>query len=375
MLVAAIGVLLLASCDAVGNEESAPTTTAPPVVLVADPIAGAVDVAPDHVVTIAVTDGTIGAMAITSTAGAVTGELSDDNTTWRSTATLVPSTTYAVDGTTVDVLGGTAHVSWQFTTGKPANVFRAVLSPGDDKVVGVGMPVIVKLSSAVPPAQHAGFVAKLKVTTVPVVVGAWHWFSNTELHWRPKDYWPAGTKISVDAKIAGYTPGDGSFGVKDVNISYAIGDSHISTVDVNAHTMSVVSNGAVVKTIPVSTGRDQYPTHSGVHLASEKANPKTMDSSTVGIPRDGPGGYYESVPFSVRISNSGEFVHAAPWSVDSQGRANVSHGCVNASTADAQWFYDFSQTGDVVEVVGSGEQLQPTNGIGDWQIPWAQWAN
>jgi len=254
-------------------------------------------------------------------------------------------------------------------------VFRAILSPGDDKVVGVGMPAIIKLSSAVPKAQHAAFVSRLKVITVPAVTGAWHWFSDTELHYRPATYWPAGTKIEVDAKIAGYTPGDGSFAVKDVNIKYAVGDAHVSTVDVNAHSMSVTNNGVVVKTIPVSTGRDQYPTHSGVHVASEKANPKIMDSSTVGIPRDGPGGYYESVPFSVRISNSGEFVHAASWSTGSQGNSNVSHGCVNVSPTDGQWFYDFTQIGDVVDVVGSPVQLEPTNGWGDWQIPWAQWAN
>jgi len=95
----------------------------------------------------------------------------------------------------------------------------------------------------------------------------------------------------------------------------------------------------------------------------------------VGIPRDSADGYYETVQWNVRISNSGEFVHAAPWSVGSQGRTNVSHGCVNASPTDAEWFYNFSQTGDVVEVVGSPDQLAPTNGIGDWQIPWATWAN
>ncbi|MGZ4692721.1 MAG: Ig-like domain-containing protein [Acidimicrobiales bacterium] len=376
VLLLVIGALLVASCDAIGTEESEPTTTtAPPVTIVADPVAGAVDVAPDHVITITASQGTIGALTVTSPAGAVAGVLSDDNTTWQSTATLIPLTTYQVVGTTVDLAGNLADIGWQFTTGKPANVFRAVLSPGDDKVVGVGMPAIVKLTSAVPPARHAGFVSRLKVTTVPAVVGAWHWFSDTELHWRPKDYWPAGTKVEVDAEIAGYTPGDGSFGVKDVNIKYVIGESHISTVDVNAHSMSVMSNGVVVKTIPVSTGRDQYPTHGGVHVASEKANPKIMDSSTVGIPRDGPGGYYESVPFSVRISNSGEFVHAASWSTGAHGNSNVSHGCVNVSPTDGQWFYDFTQIGDVVQVVGSPVQLEPTNGWGDWQIPWAQWAN
>ena len=127
----------------------------------------------------------------------------------------------------------------------------------------------------------------------------------------------------------------------------------MSTVDANAHTMTVTDNGAVVKTIPVSTGRDKYPTKSGVHVVSDKAPKVIMDSATVGIPRNSPDGYYETVFWDVRISNSGEFVHAAPWSVGDQGHVNVSHGCVNVSTADAEWFYNYSQVGDVVTVVGT----------------------
>ena len=188
-------------------------------------------------------------------------------------------------------------------------------------------------------------------------------------------YWSAGTKVTVKAAIAGYNAGGGAWGVKDVTTTYAIGDAHVSKVDTQTHQMAVMNNGVVVRMFPVSTGRDKYPTKSGIHVTNEKLRTTTMDSATVGIPRNSPDGYYETVEWNVRISNSGEFVHAAPWSVDSQGRANVSHGCVNASTADAEWFYNFSQTGDVVEVVGSQEQLQPTNGIGDWQIPWATWAN
>jgi lipoprotein-anchoring transpeptidase ErfK/SrfK len=181
--------------------------------------------------------------------------------------------------------------------------------------------------------------------------------------------------VTVTAHIAGYAAPDGAYGAKDVTITYSIGAAHVSTVDVNAHTMTVTENGAVVRVIKVSTGRDEFPTHGGIHVASEKANPKIMDSSTIGIPRNSPGGYYESVPWSVRISNSGEFVHAASWSTAAQGNRNVSHGCVNVSPADGEWFYGFTQIGDVVQVNGSPVPLQPTNGIGDWQIPWAQWAN
>ena len=105
-----------------------------------------------------------------------------------------------------------------------------------------------------------------------------------------------------------------------------------------------------------------------------KEQDKLMDSSTVGIPRNSPDGYYEHVFWSVRISNSGEFVHAAPWSVGSQGRANVSHGCVNMSTENAQWFFKLARPGDVVTVTGSPKKPNSwTLGVADWNISWSRW--
>ena len=126
----------------------------------------------------------------------------------------------------------------------------------------------------------------------------------------------------------------------------------------------------------VSTGRDKYPTKGGVHIVLEKNRIKIMDSATVGIPRNSPDGYYEKVPFSVRISNGGAFVHAASWSVRSQGVRNVSHGCVNMSPADAEWFYGLAKRGDVVNVINS--PVRPVlwdAGMSDWNIPFAEWAN
>lgn len=374
-LVAALGVTACGGLGIDGGETAATTTTVPPAVLTSSPLPGATDVPLDKPVTLSVAAGTLRDVAVTSPNGPLAGALGADATTWTSAATLVPTTSYQVALTLVDAAGATTPQQWQFTTAAPTVVFKATLSPVDDVTVGVGMPVIVKLSAPVAPVDHAAFVKRLTVTSTPAQKGAWRWFSDKELHWRPSVYWAAGTKVTVKAAIAGYDAGGGAWGVKDVTTTYAIGDAHVSKVDTQTHQMAVTNNGTVVKMFPVSTGNAKYPTKSGIHVTNEKLRTTTMDSATVGIPRDSADGYYETVEWNVRISNSGEFVHAAPWSVGSQGRTNVSHGCVNASTADAEWFYNFSQTGDVIEVVGSPEQLQPTNGIGDWQIPWATWAN
>jgi lipoprotein-anchoring transpeptidase ErfK/SrfK len=369
-------VFLIAGCASSTNTKAGSTTTAnPPVTISSNPQPGAKGVQLSAHLTVAVDHGTLSSLAVTSPTGVVTAALPPAATSWASAMPLVPITTYTVKAGVTDLQGHHSTKQWAFTTAGPSLVFRAIVSPGDGAVMGVGMPVVVTTNAPIPDARRADFERHLSVTATPAVAGAWHWFSPTELHWRPAQYWAPGTKVAVAAKIAGYDAGNGVWGMKDVTVHYSIGDSHVSVVNVATHSMSVTDNGRVIKVIPVSTGRDKYPTKGGIHVVSDKAQKVIMDSATVGIPRNSPDGYYETVFWDVRISNSGEFVHAAPWSVGDQGSTNVSHGCVNVSTANAEWFYGFSQVGDVVQVLNSPVQLEPTNGIGDWQIPWAQWAN
>jgi lipoprotein-anchoring transpeptidase ErfK/SrfK len=365
----------MVGCGATSGPQAGPTTTIAAPVVTSNPVAGARAVPLGRRLSVSVAHGTLTSLIVSSPAGTTRAQLPPDATSWASGTPMTPITTYTVRAGVADDAGRTSTHQWHFTTAGPTVLFRAMLSPGDGAVMGVGMPVEVTTNTPIPEAKRKAFEQLLTVSTTPAVAGAWHWFSDTELHWRPARYWPAGTKVHVAADIKGYDAGGGAWGMKDVTVDYRIGDSHVSTVDVLAHTMTVTDNGKVIKVIPVSTGRDKYPTKGGVHVVSDKSQKVIMDSATVGIPRNSPDGYYETVYWDVRISNSGEFVHAAPWSVGDQGHSNVSHGCVNVSTADAEWFYGYSQVGDVVNVLNSPVQLEATNGIGDWQIPWAQWAN
>jgi lipoprotein-anchoring transpeptidase ErfK/SrfK len=138
--------------------------------------------------------------------------------------------------------------------------------------------------------------------------------------------------------------------------------------------MVVYINGKKVKNVGISAGKGgvrKYTTTSGIHLTMEKSNPVTMTSP--GISPGQPGYYKEVVNYAVRISNSGEYVHSAPWSVGSQGNTNVSHGCINASPTFASWFYSLAQYGDVVDITGTNRALEWNNGYGFWQKPWKQW--
>jgi len=368
-------VVVAGACASSAPKAAPPTTAVPPKVSITpSPANGAKGVALNAPLALTVRNGTIKSVVVRSAAGAgPAGKLSTTGNAWVAPGNFVPYTAYAAEATITDTRGHEVTRRWHFVTGAPAKALHTTLNVGDGGVYGVGMPIIVDLNSPVSADRHAALEKRLTVTAPPGVVGGWHWVTDSELHWRPQVFWPAHSKVSLKIDFAGFDAGQGVWGVDGRTVNFAIGDSHISIVDVNSHTMTVTQNGAAIRTIPVSTGRDQYPTKGGIHVVNEKSQSVVMDSATVGIPRNSPDGYYETVLWDVRISNSGEFVHAAPWSTGAQGNSNVSHGCVNVSTADAEWFYNFTNTGDVVQVNNSPVQLDPWNGYGDWQLPWSQW--
>jgi lipoprotein-anchoring transpeptidase ErfK/SrfK len=316
-------------------------------------------------------NGTLHSVSVTSGGGQVAGQLKP--LSWVSRHTLVPLHQYTISVGYADA-AGQAHTK-QMTVSARDSVHHTLvtLSP-DGQTSGVGQPVVAYFSHSVPHHLRPLVTRRLSVTTAPAVSGAWHWISASEAHWRPPSYWKPGSRIHVSADISGINFGGGRWGGSPHTASFHIGDAHVSTVDVAKHTMTVRDNGRVVRVIAVSAGRDKYPTKSGVHIALSKSQVVTMDSATVGIPRNSPDGYYEKVYWDVRISDGGAFVHAAPWSVGAQGHRNVSHGCVNISTSEAIWFYNFSQRGDIVNIINSGASPDRSDpGMADWNVSWHEW--
>jgi lipoprotein-anchoring transpeptidase ErfK/SrfK len=297
----------------------------------------------------------------------VPGTPAADGVSWTSTEKLGYGRTYTVTAEAVDAAGAVATQQYSFTTLTPGAKAATSFFPRDGMTVGVGQPVAVTFDE--PITDKAAVEAVTTVTTTPVVEGAFHWLSDTELHWRPRDFWPSNTTVVVAAMIYGRDLGGGVYGREDRTATFTIGQTKVAVVDDATHTMTVTVDGVVVKQMPVSLGRDEYPTYNGVHVVAEKYETKVMDSSTWGL--TGADAYRTEVAWATRISSSGEFVHAAPWSVDSQGEENVSHGCVNVSTENARWFHDNFSFGDVVDIRGTvGPPLQVWDGFGDWQVPW-----
>jgi lipoprotein-anchoring transpeptidase ErfK/SrfK len=308
----------------------------------------------------------------TAGASAVSGALDPAGQTWQSAGALAPHTEYTVSVHAVSPSGQPVEQVSHFGTVTPKAVLGVSIFPGDGLTVGVGMPIELHFDRAV--QNKDAILNRLQVTESTPVVGGWHWFSDKELHFRPQQYWPTGEQISLTANLAGFDAGNGIWAVQNHAVHFAIGDAHIATANVATEQLSVTTNGQVVATYPLSAGRTKYPTMGGVHIALYRQYDVHMISSSVGIPVNSPDGYDEHVFWDVNISDGGEFVHAAPWSVGAQGRSNVSHGCINLSVANATAFFNFSRVGDVVQVVGSPRPPSlGDHGTMDWTTPSDQW--
>ncbi|MET8724020.1 MULTISPECIES: L,D-transpeptidase [Streptomyces] len=312
-----------------------------------------------------------------STGRYVAGELTADGSRWHSISPLAASAHYTVTVSTEDDDGAPGRKVLAFDTTKPADQKRLGVTFGPDAgEYGVGQIITAQLSQAVDDkAQRAVVERGLRVDSVPAVPGSWYWVSGKELHYRPKEYWPAHTTIQVHSNLDGVKISDRLRGDKSKALKLTTGDRVEAVTDAAAHEMTVYKDGAVINTIPVTTGKPGFETRNGVKVVLEKQYFVRMRGITVGIAEGSRDSYDLPVYYATRVTWSGEYVHAAPWSVGSQGYANVSHGCTGMSTANARWFFETVHEGDVVKVVNSnGQSMEPFgNGFGDWNVDWKKW--
>jgi lipoprotein-anchoring transpeptidase ErfK/SrfK len=254
-----------------------------------------------------------------------------------------------------------------------------LLQPGG--TYGVGTVVVARFDE--PIADRAAAERRLTVKTSPPVQGSWYWLDDQNAHWRPARYYAPGTVVTAGANIYGASLGEGLYGQEDSTVTFTIGDAHVSIADDTNKQVSVYENGTLVRTMPTSMGMGgtetiggqtfSFWTQRGVYTVMDKANPVIMDSSTYGLPINSRLGYRETIKYATRISTDGIYLHQLESTVWAQGNSNVSHGCLNLNADNAEWFYEFSQPGDVVEVRNTGGEPLQIWQNGDWSVPWEQW--
>ncbi|MEU5690328.1 Ig-like domain-containing protein [Actinosynnema sp. NPDC020468] len=383
VVAAAIGLVavLISSCSSSGGQPAAnaagkpDTTSAAPakaITLSVGPADKATDVQPGVPVVATATDGKITTAALTNNEGkAVAGQVTPDGLQWTNTEALGYGKTYSLTVTGQGADGKPETKTSSFTTAQPRTLTYLSVNPQDGTTVGIGQPLAFYFDE--PIADRAAAEAMISITTEPKVDGAFYWFNEKEVHWRPQNYWAAGTKVTINAKIYGKNLGNGVYGQEDRVITTTIGDAVIHEADGQTHQVVTKINGQVARTMPTSMGNAANTTPTGTYVLMEKHDHMVMDSRTYGLALDA-GGYVTPVDWATRMSNSGIFFHSAPWSIGQQGNSNVSHGCLNLSPENAKWVYDLSKPGDIVIVTNSGgPALEAWDGFGDWQIPWDQW--
>lgn len=373
----AVALFATAGCSSVAHPHagSAPPVLEKPVISITP--AGADPIEARTPIVVKVAHGVLTGVDLTNNANPdkhVAGNLSADKTTWTVGEPLGYGATYRLVAHAASLTAGSADQTATFTTTAPRTQTYPALIPAPEVADSYGVGQIFGVSFDEPVADKAAAVKAITVTSNPPQPGAWYWMDDKTAHYRPEHYWQPGTTVTVNANVYGVNLGDGVYGQTDRNATYKIHDALIAKADGNTEKMDIFRNGQLINSMPISLGSKTYPSHIGPHVISDRQPSVTMDSCTYGVCAGQPGYYKETVLLDERISNDGEFVHSAPWSVGQQGSDNVSHGCVNLSPANAQWFFDTFNLGDVVEIVNSGGPPLPVwDTYGDWELTWPQW--
>jgi lipoprotein-anchoring transpeptidase ErfK/SrfK len=367
---------VLAACSGRSSTTQPEATQAPAKAEVAyKPAKDASDVAPTDKVGVDVTNGWLQRVTLTNAEGTVVaGAMNPDRTSFTVTEPLGYGAEYTWGGSAVGRDGKAVALSGTFTTVTPQTQVNGQFQLADGQVVGVAAPIIIQFDAAIGDDAKPGVERALTVTTTPPVEGSWAWLPDevggSRVHWRTRDYYPAGTKVHVAASMYGVPFGENAFGAQDVTLDFEIGRRQVVKAEASSHRIQVITDEGVILDLPCSYGEADLPrniTRSGVHVVTEKYEDFYMSNPAAGYSN-------AHERYAVRISNNGEFIHANPSTTGVQGSSNVTNGCINLSTDNAQQYFNTAIYGDPVEVTGTSIELSYADGdIWDWAVSWDDW--
>ena len=311
-------------------------------------------------ISVTVSGGTITGVSAMASGVPVQGRLRAGGTAWHSMWALETDTRYTVRATAVDDTGRTVTEHSSFRTLAPSRTFSTTIFEGYRKTYGVGMPIILTFSA--PITNKRAVERSLEIRTTRRVVGAWYWDGDQTLYFRPRTYWRPQTGVRFVGHLDGVEGSPHMYGVHTLTQRFLIGRSLIAVADTRAHDVKIYRDKHLFATWPMSAGRPGDDTPNGTYLTMAKTNPEEMI---------GPG-YDIEVPWSVRFTASGNFLHDAYWSVGEQGFANVSHGCVNLSPENAETYYNLAVLGDPVTITGSPRPGTWGDGWTVWFLSWSE---
>jgi len=361
----------------VRNEPGLATPVVKAVELGVTPLDGAKGVNPAVAPSVKAVNGRVQDVVLVPAAGgeAVKGTVSADGSTWTAVDPLAFNTPYNYSYTIVDEAGRQTKKVQTFTTVEPANEADAAVYPENGSTVGAGQPIDIVFSE--PVTNKAAVEKAVKITVSSKQPVAWHWYSDQKVRIRPEKFWASNSHVTLDMKLFGVDFGKGMIGNFNAKVQFKVGQQRLAVVDDNTKTMKVYFDGKLVRTAPVTLGGTDWLSPSGYAVIMEQERHSKFNAGSIGL-KPGDKGYYPplTVEYANRLTSSGVYVHQALESAWSYvGVANISHGCVGLLPVDAAWFFNHMKSGDVVQVLNTGAApIEPLEGYGDWNIPWAQYA-
>lgn len=402
---AAVAAALCAACSAAppavtqqptGSPTPAPTPTPGPPGVSVSPSDGSLAVGLDQPITVTATNARISSVSVKEDGAGtpVPGTMSSHQSVWSYTGGLSLDTTYTVTAIAANTLGSQVTATATFRTITSAKrLLTSVEYISSGETVGVGMPIDLRFNTPIPAAQRAGIIAHIAVISDPPQPGGWYWVDAQDVHYRPQAFWTAGTKVTIDAQLNGVDAGNGYWGLGNWSESFSVGAEHFTLVNTQTRTMQLYdgnpqSGGKLIYTWATNLGKPGFWTINGTLVVLYHTPVVRMESCptfhTASACTPGGANYYnENVYDDTAVSTDGYFIHAAPWVCGTSdltcalwpyGSTNSSHGCINLSVDHAKIYYGWSQVGDVVEVSGSPLQASYSDGEGDWQTPWSDYA-
>ncbi|ETA66542.1 L,D-transpeptidase [Haloechinothrix halophila] len=351
-----------------GDSGGAQPAPKPVAAISTTPADGATDVGVKDEIVVRVEQGTLRDVTLTNPDGEqVEGAFAEDKRSWRVEEPLGFGTKYSYTARAIGTDEKEVEVTGSFTTLTPASAVRATINPIDDATVGVAMPISVRFDE--PVTDKAAAERALSVTSTPEVEGSWAWLHDRQADWRPREYWPEGTKVKAAAMLYGVHYGGGAYGRADLTTEFSIGRNQVVKIHTPDHEMRVYRDGELYATYPSSNGKDKNPdlnTPNGTMIVMAKHKKARFDNARYG---------YTNVwkKWAVRFSNHGEFIHENDDNRANIGKKNTSHGCVNLVNDDAKEYYQTAMIGDPVEVTGAKKDMPTTSDVNDWLFDWETW--
>ena len=272
---------------------------------------GSKNVATDTKVSVRVTNGKLTEVRVTDEDDRdLEGTLSRDGLRWLADVPVRIDTRYRVEAWATGADGLEIEKTSTFGTKdieKSGTLEIRSITPKDGEKVGVGHPIVVAFNQ--PVANRKIVQSALRVTTTPAVEGAWYWVDDQHVHFRPHEFWPAGTTVKVQARIAERSAGEGVIGGENKTSEFTVGRRQVIEVDTKTQKLKITREGKVVKTFDVSTGKPGWETRDGTKIFMDKVGRKKWTNEAIDASEE----YTENSQYAIRLTNSGEFLHDAPW--------------------------------------------------------------